>query len=165
MWCSQLPPPLCLGPVPSSGTGANSDAKRGTKVVSLRAEVSWSRCEWDFNLSVGSHTFPSWGQVAESTLLTVPEGRASSLSGPLLLPSLSLSGVASPFQRPHSLDGAGEEGFCWKKDWVLGRQPAPGKMVRGTLLHKDPARSSWVLWVHPSARCEGGEAEGPEAVQ
>lgn len=115
------------------------DTKRGTKVVSLRAEVSWSKCEWDFNIFVGNHTFQPWGQSAERRLLTVPEERASSLSDPLLLPSLSR--VALPFQHPHSLDGVGEEGFCWKERlWVLARQPAPGKVVQNR-----PVQGSWWL--------------------
>lgn len=63
------------------------------------------------------------------------EERASSLSAPLLLPPLS--GVALPFQRPHSPDGVGEQGFPWQGS-------LPGKEVRRTVLPTDPAGSSGI---------------------
>lgn len=93
-------------------------------------------------------------------LLTVPEERASTSPITIAL----LSGFAFPVPTSPWMG--------WEK-----RGSAEGKDCgywEGSLPREDGARhhpaqgscgSSWGRWVHPSAHCEGGEAEGPEAIQ
>lgn len=154
---SQSALPLRLGSLPSSGQGASCDTKRSRKVVSLRVEVSWSRCEWDFSLSAGNQASPACGQAAP---LPEEERGCPRLHPPLLRP------------------------FCYRRspEWLcLSQQPAFHGRAGG---RKDPVErngegrtrdplargilsaSALILWiVHPSAHCEDGEAECPTAVQ
>lgn len=116
-------------------TGANSDAKRGLEVVSLRVEVSCSKCEWDFSLSVGNHAFPSCVKAAKVKL---PEGRASQASilgfqNPPVTTALQ-DGFAF-LSSSHSMDGAGGGGSQLNETAVgaVKAPPALGKVGQGTI--------------------------------
>lgn len=150
-------------------TGANSDAKRGLEVVSLRGEVSCSKCEWDFSLSVGNHAFPSCGKAAEVKL---PEERAShSLHPRLPKPSCNHRSPGwlclSQQLTFHGWGRGRREPVEWNGCGCREGTPSPGEgRARHHLAQGILPASSWILWiVHPSAHCEDGDAECPKAVQ
>lgn len=142
--------------------GANSDAKRGQKVVSPRVEVL------HVNVS-GTSTSPwaatlSWpGAGRPRALLTVPGG-APSLQEPAVT-TTPQSGVA--FASSRVPGGAGRRFGGKSGPRTAGAVKAlPGRLVRGAGQRRGLAAASLILWiVHPSAHCEDGAAECPEAVQ
>lgn len=115
--------------------GANSDAKRGQKVVSLRVEVLWRK--WS-----GMSTSP-WATTLSQPGAGQPRARCSPCLGrellaskTLLLPSLSW--VALPFPAAHVLwMGCGRRDSVGRNDrGCCEGVPCPGEAGAGTIQHK-----------------------------